>query len=178
MAALSEERIMLGGALGPVAAMLYSLGFAQLYSGLRPSDGWVGPCLAFLGLSTMMVVGGVYHAAFVYTGLIGKALRSDTESPTLRLLLDQHQRYLLYMYRFAAVPGLIGSVAFIATVLSRQTQYPTSIIALAPLFSAPIKLWLKRQQFGGLVLCGGLTNLWNLAFMAAVTMSEIYAPMT
>jgi hypothetical protein len=168
---ISDQRLMLGGVLGPVAAMLYALGFSSVYWGLGPVQGAVGPFIAAFGLSMSMVIGSVYHALFVYTGLLAKALRTNGPLTPLRALLAQHQRYILYVYWWAAVPALVGSAAFAWSCLSRETIYPAASVALAPCFSAPIKVLLKRHSIGGLVLCGGLTNLWNLLFMVTLTVS-------
>ena len=43
---ISDERLMLGGVLGPIAATLYALGFAGMYQGMRPSEGAMSPLLA------------------------------------------------------------------------------------------------------------------------------------
>lgn len=195
MAQISDARLALGGVLGPIAATLYGLGFAQLYFGLNPNDrGSAGPAVAFAGLTLMMVLGGVYHALFVYTGLIARALQTTTatttnfvaktdsmtegsalsstllsQSSVLGDLLEQHRKYIRFVYKWAAVAGFAGSVAYIATCLSRETMYPKWTVAFTPMFSAPLKLFLKRRRVGGLVLCGGLTNLWNLIFLATVT---------
>lgn len=186
MLELQDERMMLGGALGPIAAVLYSIGFTQLFFGLRPSEGAVGPALATVGLSTMMIVGGVYHAFFVYTAFIANAMRHQKNAlyatpltnsqrnlfhNMANNLLAKHQRYLLFIYRWAALPGLVGSAAFIFCCLTRETIYPRALAVLAPCFSAPLKIGLKRRRTGGLILCGGLTNLWNLMFLLAITVS-------
>ena len=47
--------------------------------------------------------------------------------------------------------------------------YPRWLAFLVPAMSAPIKLLLKRYGVGGLVLVGGLTNLWNFLFFACAT---------
>lgn len=171
---ISIRRMMLGGALGPVAAVLYALGFMQVFFGLQPSEGVVGPLLAAVGLSTMMIVGAVYHAMFVYTGLIANVMhQQDGSSAELLTLLHQHQQYLLYIYRWAALPGVVGSLAFAWTCLSRRTMYPVYSAILVPVFSGPLKIWLKRRKVGGLILCGGLTNLWNLLFFITLTVSAL-----
>jgi hypothetical protein len=180
MADISEARLMLGGVLGPVAAMLYGLGFLHVYFGLRPEQGAFLPALVAGSFTMTMIVGAVYHALFAYTGFIARALRStadaDGASPHLALsgILRQHQAYLLYTYRWAALPGFVGSLGFIATVLSRDTMYSTASVLLTPGLSAPLKLWLKHHECGDLVLCGGLTNLWNLLFLLTITWTATY----
>ncbi len=196
MASLSESRLMLGGALGPVAAVLYALGFAQLYFALRAplaSLGWIAealPLLSCVGLSCMMIVGGTYHALFVYTGLLAKAAARERRGGSggdggaalqlLRRLVEQHQAYVRSMYKWAALPGLVGSLCVGWCCLRHDTMYPRWMGALAPALSAPIKRELRRRALagrsaGGLALCGGLTNLWNLLFFLVATWSAAAA---
>merc|ERR1712046_18610 len=107
----------------------------------------------------MMVVGSTYHALFYYTGVIAKEAQRD-KSPGLIRLLSCHRAYLLYIYRWAALPGIVGSLAFVSTCLSRETKYPPWVCLFVPAWSAPMKLLLRSQMKGGLILCGGLTNIW------------------
>ena len=101
-------------------------------------------------------------------------------------LLEQHQQFLLYVYRWAALPGLLGTGAFVWTCLNRETMYPRAAALVAPGLSAPLKLGLKKvapymeaaerasgrppmcETTGLLILCGGLTNLWNLLFFVVL----------
>ena len=55
-----------------------------------------------------------------------------------------------------------------------MTAYHTSSIILAPAFSAPLKLLLERFNIGSVVLVGGLTNLWNLAFFCTLVWSALH----
>ena len=90
MADIAPERMMLGGVLGPVAAALYTLGFTQLYFGLVPDVGAFLPAIAAVGLSLMMIIGGVYHALFPFTGFLAKASRCR---PSLRWLCRRLPRW-------------------------------------------------------------------------------------
>ena len=124
-----------------------------------------------------MVVDGSYHVLFAWTGFLareyqrsGAKLRRDTE--LLERLVDRHQAYLRQVYRAAGYFGAVGSAAFVWCVLTRATAYPAWTACFVPALSAPIKKAIKRKGVGaplGLVLVGGFTNLWNLAFFVAVT---------
>ena len=97
--------------------------------------------------------------------------------PETRELVDVHRTYLLFVYKWAAISSLVGSIAFVVTVASpgEPIAYPRWLALFVPAMSAPIKLLLKRYGVGGLVLCGGLTNLWNLLFFACANASIIAA---
>ena len=174
---ISQFRLMLGGTLGPVAAALYAVGFMQLLYGMEAA-GSVLPAVSSFCLALTMILGGVYHACFSYTGFLSKAIAacqkgSGTQGETRSLLsvVEVHQAYLKFVYKFAAASGILGSLAFVSCVLTRETLYPAWTALFAPALSAPIKKLLKRRSIGGLVLCGGLTNLWNLLFFITITVS-------
>eukprot|EP00933_Yihiella_yeosuensis_P048161 TRINITY_DN44200_c0_g1_i1.p1 TRINITY_DN44200_c0_g1~~TRINITY_DN44200_c0_g1_i1.p1 ORF type:complete len:262 (-),score=41.80 TRINITY_DN44200_c0_g1_i1:61-816(-) len=179
MQGISNQRLMIGGVLGPVAASMYSVGFLQFFFGLQPkqltnnSDLFL-PAVASFSLSSCMIIGGTYHALFAYTGFLSKAVTDKkSDSDQLRQLIDMHRTYLRQVYKWAAFAGLSGNAAFIWCCITRETATcPPWLALLAPAMSAPLKKALKRralkqQNAGGLVICGGLTNLWNLTFFIA-----------
>merc|ERR1711907_76437 len=175
MSSVSGERLMLGGALGPLAASLYGVGFTQLFFGLNPEEGVILPCISAVCLATYMIVGAVYHAIFAYTGFIAAAIATRADDRVLLDLLLKHQNYLKYMYKWAAIPCAVGSAAFIWCCFARMTIYPWPCAFFAPAMSAPLKKCMKQGGFGGLVLAGGLTNLWNLIFFVIVTACALSA---
>ena len=70
MAAISANRLLVGGMLAAPATVLYTIGFLQFWVA-RANDSEMGAALAFgatLGHSGMMIAGGLYHALFSYTG--------------------------------------------------------------------------------------------------------------
>lgn len=170
---ISDFRLMLGGALGPVAATMYAIGFSQVYSGLLPPDhnhntDLVLPTIACFGLASFMIVGGTYHALFAYTGFLSKAVAQSSEQAcVLRALMSKHQQYLKFVYKWAALPAIVGSVSFMYCCVAYDSGYPPWMAILAPVISGPLKKCLKLHNVGGLVLAGGLTNLWNLLFFLA-----------
>ena len=186
---VSDFRLMLGGVLGPMASALYSIGFLQLFFGLGGGPetsirATYLPATASFGCAGAMIVGGAYHALFAYTGFLAKAVAASKklgslgkgdggEPRVLHAIVGVHQAYLKFTYKFAATMGGVGSLAFLYCVFTRQTIYPTWTVLLAPAMSAPIKKVLKRFSVGGLVLCGGLTNIWNMIFFTAATASAI-----
>eukprot|EP00594_Rhizosolenia_setigera_P014342 CAMPEP_0178971254 /NCGR_PEP_ID=MMETSP0789-20121207/20144_1 /TAXON_ID=3005 /ORGANISM="Rhizosolenia setigera, Strain CCMP 1694" /LENGTH=134 /DNA_ID=CAMNT_0020658147 /DNA_START=71 /DNA_END=471 /DNA_ORIENTATION=- len=132
-----------------------------------------------------MTIASSYHAVFVYTSFISKEIAKVTKeggeekeiiSRSLQRLIDTHRTYLKYIYKWAAIPGVIGSIVYIYAVLSYSSSSSSSsmttysctfsriTVFFVPIMSGPIKMFLKKKSIGGLVLCGGLTNLWNLLF--------------
>lgn len=194
MRLISSMRLQLGGVLGPVAAVFYTAGFLQLFLGLQGQQGQHAgdnnslllPFLAAFGLTTMMVVGGgLYHGLFAWTGFLSAefAALDDRKSPRkdsdgtracLQRLMNCHRDYLQFVYKWSAVSALVGSLAFAVCVLRGGTIYPAWMVGLVPVMSGFLKKALnilaKTGRFDcGLVVAGGLTNLWNLSFFVAAT---------
>ena len=71
------------------------------------------------------VVAGAYHALFAHTGFI-------TQIGCNKKLLAQHQIYLRYVYKFAALPALVGGLAFFACVGSDASRLPRFVGCVAP----------------------------------------------
>ncbi|CAJ1961849.1 unnamed protein product [Cylindrotheca closterium] len=177
MKMISRERVMLGGVLGPVSAVLYGVGFVGLFCGLYSSDGggWIMPLTSSLGFTFLMTVAAVYHALFAYTSFlsqqIAKAKKENDNGRGLEELVDIHRTYLKYIYKWCAIPGALGSLSFIYCCLFTNCLFAPWTVLFAPAFSAFLKKHLKRNSIGGLVLCGGLTNLWNLCFFSVLIIS-------
>merc|ERR1712070_751661 len=74
----------------------------------------------------------------------GRRGERERELELVGRLISRHRQYLLYVYRWAARCGLVGSLAFCTCCLCRETIYPKAAVMLAPMWSAPLKRWLKR----------------------------------
>jgi hypothetical protein len=183
MQEISSRRVMLGGVMGPVAAVFYNIGFIGVFLGLQDvtneEEGvskLVLPLTAAIGFSFQMTIASVYHALFAYTCFISKEIakekkESSSGKEALLRLISIHRDYLKYIYKWCAVPGMLGSVAFVWCCISTKTMYAPSTVCFTPALSAFVKKFLKQKSIGGLVLCGGLTNLWNLCFFLVLSIS-------
>jgi hypothetical protein len=184
MQEISNRRVMLGGVMGPVAAVFYNIGFIGVFLGLQDvttneEEGvskLVLPLTAALGFSFQMTIASLYHAIFAYTCFISKEIakekkESSSGNDALLRLISIHRDYLKYIYKWCAVPGLLGSIAFVWCCLSTKTMYAPATVCFTPALSAFVKKFLKQKSIGGLVLCGGLTNLWNLCFFFILNLS-------
>lgn len=192
MSELGEQRMMTGGVLGPVAALLYTIGFLCVPAAVRSTDStlcWYASLTASFGLSGMMITGACYHALFTVTGLItrdesrksvnksGEPRDSDASGNLKQILvplMNSHRRYLLFTYKVAAGFGAVGCGALVVCCVSSAGRLPLWLAALAPACSAPLKKLLKKVGMGpplGLVLAGGLTNLWNLVFFGSFALA-------
>jgi hypothetical protein len=183
MQEISRQRAMLGGVMGPAAAVFYNIGFIGVFLGLQDvtneEEGLsklVLPLTAALGLSFSITIASAYHAIFAYTCFISKEIskekkESSSGKEALLRLISVHRDYMKYIYKWCAVPGMLGSVAFVWCCLSTKTMYAPLTVCFTPALSAFVKKFLKQKSIGGLVLCGGLTNLWNLCFFLVLSTS-------
>ena len=178
MADIPPERMMLGGVLGPIAAALYTLGFTQLYFGLVPDVGAFLPAIAAVGLSLMMIIGGVYHALFPFTGFLAKACRDASAKfplalPALTALVETHRRYLLYVYRWRPRAGDYREPRVCLVRRHARDGVPhvldysrARVLGAAQAASQAVQHRQRRV--------GGLTNLWNLAFFCTLVWSALH----
>ena len=161
-------RVRVGGALGPVAAFLYVLGFAGLALVARGSLAWLVWLSAAL-LAFALVCGGAYHAQYVYLSVIAKAGRED--------LYDEVAGNIMFVMRFATAPMYLGFVLLAAGVALGQTTLPAWSAALTPLVTSLLGLvWMRVPQPARCVLFGGWSNLvFTIMFAAMLLLSAAAA---
>ncbi len=164
-------RLMIGGAIGPIASILYAIGFWQIYLAIK-SAGKVLASISFSGFAVMSIIAGSYHSGFVNTGLILRARASiqqcDLES--VKILLGQSIDYLHFLYNMMFVFGTIGTIIFMFTIIFRKTYYPKWIILFTPtllLLTSSIAAYIP-SPFGGIIY-GGYINLIFLLFFCVST---------
>jgi len=117
MSEIPLSRLIWGGALGPIEAIFYLIGFWHIYLALKPGSQRLAQ-IVFAAFSAMMIVGGAFHSAFVYTGLITRALNTvqAVDLPVLKTLLSQSDTYIRLLYRVTFAFGLTGTLAFVWAV--------------------------------------------------------------
>ncbi|MBM6814275.1 hypothetical protein H7U31_04250 [Olsenella uli] len=161
-------RVRVGGALGPVAAFLYVLGFAGLALVARGRLAWLVWLSAAL-LAFALICGGAYHAQYVYLSVIAKAGRED--------LYDEVAGNIMFVMRFATAPMYLGFVLLAAGVALGQTTLPAWFAALTPLVTSLLGLvWMRVPQPARCVLFGGWSNLvFTIMFAAMLLLSAAAA---
>jgi len=190
MSRISHQRVMCGGAMGPVSAVFIASGMRHSFFGLQQQEEvsslslWtlVLPIISSVGLALSMTIGSSYHAVFVYTCFLSKEIAKYKKESTndaaaetsLLRILSMHQTYLKYLFKWAAVSMLTGSIAFLWCCFSRENiLYAPWTVAFVPAFSGVVKKVLKRNNIGNIVLVGGLTNIWNACFFIALSVSLV-----
>lgn len=161
-------RVRIGGALGPVAAFFYVLGFAGIALVARGGLAWLVWLSAAL-LAFALVCGGAYHAQYVYLSVIAKAGREE--------LYDEVAGNIMFVMRFATAPMYLGFVLLAAGVALGQTTLPAWSAALTPLVTSLLGLiWMRVPQPARCVLFGGWSNLvFTIMFAAMLLLSAAAA---
>lgn len=163
VAILGAERVELlaSGVLGPVAAVLYAFGFWHVYLQLR-QHAPIGGAFVALAFSTMIVIGGAYHALWTHYGFILQFAATDPAGASA--LVENATRYMHLMYGTAAAVGYSGAIVLLVLVLAKKSAYPRwtavinpgVLIALAP----PLMPIIERfPQPTGAILAGGWINM-------------------
>jgi hypothetical protein len=165
-------RLMIGGAIGPVAAVIYAMGFWQVFLAIKTAGKGLA-AITFSGFASMIVLGGTYHAGFVYTGLILRATKAvnEIDLDVMNTLMGQASHYLNFLYNICFVFGAIGTIPFLFVILFRRTHYPKWMVLFTPTlltFVYPIAQFLP-SPVGGIVY-GGFFNLTFLIFFCVSTM--------
>ena len=162
---IPAARVRVGGALGPVAAFLYVLGFLALPLMARGDLAWLVWLAAAL-LTFALICGGAYHAQYVYLSVIARAGREE--------LYDEVAGNIMFVMRFATVPMYLGFVVLAAAVVLGQTVFPAWLVVLTPLVTSFLGLvWMRVPQPARCVLFGGWSNLVFTIMFAAMLVCKL-----
>jgi hypothetical protein len=184
MGAASTRRTIAGGLLGPLAAVLYVVGCAQMAVAALPTVSfrqcrrhhiiWAG--LAMGGHGSAMLVVGAYHAAFAYTGFIAHASStqgaSDGDGGIVASLVGAHMAYMSMLKLLIGMFGLLGTVGLLRICWAEEcTIYPRRLLLFCP---TPWLLLLRETGLlgglpppFGLLAAGGSFNIVFFVFFAA-----------
>lgn len=163
MRGVPAGRVRLGGALGPVSAFFYVLGFAGLALTARSEMVWLVWLAAAL-LAFALICGGAYHAQYVYLSVIAKAGREE--------LYDEVADNIMFVMRFATVPMYLGFVVLGVAIVLGQTVFPTWFVVLTPLVTSFLGLvWMRVPQPVRCILFGGWSNLVFTIMFAAMALA-------
>jgi hypothetical protein len=164
----SDIQIVAGGFIGPIAALLYCLGFFSIYEMISPKS----PILAIIvagGAAAMIVIGAAYHAMW---GIRALLIKAGLPSGDYHELYNEIKQYTLLFYDAAGVVGGIASVLLLFVVLSRRSLYPRWTAVVNPgflfLFS-PLAGFIPAPL--GAIVYGGYFNLVFVVFFSVTVFS-------
>lgn len=163
---LPQRRVMAGGLLGPVAAVLYVVGFASLALSAQGDFAWVVWIAAAL-LAFALICGGTYHAQYVYLQI---AAQTDDEA-----LVGRVADTIMVFSRLAIPPMYAGFVLLAIGIVAGQTLYPVWLVIFTPIVMSFLGfVWLRVPQPARCVLFGGWNNLvFTIMFAAMLAWSLV-----
>jgi hypothetical protein len=157
----SDPQIMIGGFIGPVAALLYCAGFFAVYRMISPKS----PSLALIVAGCFIaaiVFGGTYHATW---GIRALLMKGGVPSGPRADLYDQARQYMNLFFNTMAALGGVAALLLVYVVLWRRSLYPrwTVIVNPALLYLLAPLARLIPSPLGAIVV-GGYYNLMFMAF--------------
>jgi len=166
MAGRSPEWLVVGGALGPVAALFSAFGMGIFYLTLKSANRKLAGAAGVL-LAVMMLIGASYHAVFTVFGFASKVADQATRATLIAQIASLRDTISYPMY----VSGLAGTGLVYFLGLWRKTRFPRWLLLFLP-----TTLSLASDAFRGLsamipapvggVILGGWINGSFVLFFA------------
>jgi hypothetical protein len=165
MGNISPTRLIIGGAIGPLATGLYIIGYYQIYLAIKPTYKKIAKVI-FAVLSFGIIYGGSFHAFFPILGFM-----SSTGSEEALILAES---YSITIFNLMFIPSLLAYLMLTYLILTRKTYYPRWIVFVSPF----ILFWLSPlvQQLPQpfmMVVAGGWSNLIFILFFSVSTYTLI-----
>ena len=159
----SDTRIVVGGFIGPIAAILYCLGFLSVYFMISPRSRMLAIVVAG-GAAVVMAIGGTYHAMWSIRAFLIKAGLSTGE---YQGLYTQIKEYTLLFYNTMLAGAGVVSVLLLFTVLSGRSLYPRWSVVVNPgllFLFRPLADFVPAPL--GAIVSGGYLNLVFVVFFS------------
>ena len=163
MGSVSFGRLVAGGLLGPLSALLYIVGAYHLY--LRTQKPYRRSArVMFAIFAAGWMVDGAYHGFFPAFGIV-----SAQGHPELIKPLAEYAGYL-GMLLFGLMAA--GWTIFTVMTLRRRNDYPLWILFFNPLFTMWLNfVWVELPAPFQVLIAGGWYNLIHTLFFAASLLS-------
>ena len=163
MGNVSFGRLVAGGLLGPLSAVLYIVGLYHLY--LRTQEPYRRSARVMFAIFIVgYMVDGAYHAFFPAFGIVAAQGHPEFIEP-----LAKYVGYLgMLLFGFLAV----GWTMFTVITLRRRNDYPLWILLFNPLLTAWLNfVWVQLPAPFQVLIAGGWYNLIHTLFFTASLLS-------
>jgi hypothetical protein len=127
MAERPVTELVIGGALGPVAALFSAFGMGIFYVTLKSASRKPAFGAAVL-LAMMMLIGGSYHAVFTVFGFASKVTDPMTRETLLAQVANLRNTISYPMY----ASGLAGTALVYFLAFWKRTQFPRWLLLFLP----------------------------------------------
>lgn len=160
-----EPQIVAGGFIGPIASLLYCLGFLSIYGMISPKS----PVLAAIATGSAagsIIIGGAYHAMW---GIRGLLIKAGLPSSSYQALYDRIVKYTRLFYNAMMVFAGVASLVLLFVVLSGRSLYPRWTAVVNPgllLLFKPLARFIPSPL--GAIVSGGYLNLVFVVFFSVM----------
>jgi hypothetical protein len=164
------DLVFLGSIIGNMAIPLWLLGFFPVYVALAPAGRWYAvPSVFFLGYAYALFPG--YHGAYA---LYAAGFQAERGAPaalteTMTVLVERLHAYHGALLTAIGVVSVIGSLWFIAAVLSGRTRFARWMVIFSPLvvpLTQPLVEMLPAP-YGGFIRPAWGTTIMTVFFLLA-----------
>jgi hypothetical protein len=168
MAERSQAQLLIGGALGPIAALFSAFGMGVFYLTLESGGRKLAFAAAVL-LAVMILIGGSYHAVFTCFGFASKVAEQTVRETLLTQIAGLRNAISYPMY----ASGLAGTALVYLLALRKQTRFPRRLLIFLPttlsLASDVFRSLFVRipAPIGGIIRGGWINGSFVLFFAIA-----------
>jgi hypothetical protein len=160
-----DTQIVAGGFIGPIASLLYCLGFFSIYGMISPES----PVLAAIATGSAaasIVIGGAYHAMW---GIRGLLIKAGLPSSNYQGLYNKIVKYTRLFYNTMLVLAGVAALVLLFVVLSGRSLYPRWTAVVNPgllLLFKPLTRFIPSPL--GAIISGGYLNLVFVVFFSVI----------
>ncbi len=168
------DLVALGSIIGNLALPFWLLGFLPLYIALAPAGRWLSiPPVACLGYVFSLFPG--YHGSYA---LYAAGFHAQREAPpelleTVTNLTERLHAYHDMQISVISVCIVVGSLWFLAAVLSGRTHFSRWMVLLCPIMAPIAQQFIEMlpAPYGGFIRPAWGTILYSLLFLVATTVT-------
>lgn len=158
---ISQDRLRIGGLIGPFAAFLYIVGFYQIYLAIKPEYEKRAKMI-FALLSLGIIYGGAFHSHFTHLGIM--SFGNHTQA------LELAEEYSILNFAMMFIPSMIAYLTLTFLILTDKTYYPKWIVLFSPIvlfWLSPLMQMLPQPYM--MIIAGGWSNIICMIFFSVST---------
>lgn len=162
---VSDKRLYAGGVIGPIAALLYCIGYYHIILIFHDKFSILA-LVCFLALCMGIIIGGAYHSHCAYLGLIGKLEDEQAMNTVIQ--------YFTFINKLSFLFQIIGLLILVICIALGWTELPRFLAILTPgILYLLLPLMKKLPKGIHIIVCGGWANLIFVIYYAALLIRQL-----